>query len=193
MTKIILNFILEDKKYLLDIFVAIFTAISAIAAYIAARNSAKSSEIQSKIDLYDARYRNIYEVFFDFLEKEKDLYLKDDSNIHQNTWLKDITNKLTYAQFLIKEKDKIKILNLCKSVDKLLIDFYFYTSKKYNASYSDIDKLTREDKLKYEELKFNIEKKEKEFLRIIVPYLQIEKESIFKRLYLSIKNLFKKK
>ena len=86
MTKIILNFILEDKKYLLDIFVAIFTAISAIAAYIAARNSAKSSEIQSKIDLYDARYRNIYEVFFDFLEKEKDLYLKDDSNIHQNTW-----------------------------------------------------------------------------------------------------------
>ena len=189
---------LGNKKDLLDIFIAGFTALSAIAAYVAAKNSAKSSEKQSKIDLYDIRYQKIYKIFFDTLKVQEETFLvkNDIGKAIQNN--KKFYEEFDYARFLIKKEDFNNILQLQKKIYLYFAKFYekydMILKYSFNLSKEEKNKLWGERVNELPEVFKYTETIKKEFLKIIVPYLQIEEKEVwYKRIFSWIKDLFKKK
>lgn len=160
---------------------------------------ARVNEQQKDIALYKERYENIYKLILDTISKEKDLYMVKYDDDKRKKISRYFLSKIDYARFLVKEKDFDLIMNLHQKICNLLISYY---SRYYNILKKISEKelfKTNEEKLlnkqRIEEI-FKIDEKvkniESKILKIILPYLQIEKEVRYKRIFYWMKNLFKK-
>lgn len=151
---------------------------------------------QKDISLYDARYEKIYKLFFDTLTIQKEIFLIKYNDEKLKEQFNEFCDKLNYARFLIKVKDVEKILTLEINLNNYLTNFYgkYQMVIEYKTDLSEEEKkeLIKKRLKELPNVDEYINDKEKEFLKIIVPYLQIEKEVWYKRIFSWIKDLFKK-
>lgn len=156
------------------------TCLGALATFgaclIALWQTKKSINIQSKINLYEMRYKKIYKLILDTIEAEQKLYMiKYDVN-EQEKIATRFYSEFDFARFLISEKDFKNIISIHNEIAKALISFF----SKY-ASLQGKDRFTTEEeknlvqqKIKdVSKLSNDIEIKKQEILNIIIPYLQI--------------------
>lgn len=116
--------------------------------------------------------------FFNTLNTLNEIFLVEYNEEKLNKSMKEFTEKLNYARFLIKTEDFHKILDLHNQISSYLIKFYgqydMLPKNKLGLSEEEKNNLKNERLKEFPVLDEYIKKKTDEFLKIILPYLQIE-------------------
>lgn len=176
-----LNFdINETTKFFLQCFSVLSTLVLSIATIIIAIRQYYISKQQKDIALYEHRYYKIYKLFFNTIQKQQNILIPPEN--FDPDELKKISDyffeQLNFAKFLIRESDFNKIMDTYNQITTLVISFF---SNNQNINH-------RERLENYKIFNQRLTEYKSNFVDIIIPYLQIEKESFFSRCLHKLKN-----
>lgn len=158
---------------------AFITFFISLATMIIALRQYYISKQQKDIALYEHRYHKIYKLFFDTIQKQQDILIRpyitnienlDEINGH-------FAEQMNFSKFLIKESDFKSIMDIYTKITKLFADFVSNNQSSKPQEYLENYKIFNQQ----------LTACKSEFIDIINPYLQIEKEAFVVRIWQKIR------
>lgn len=177
-----LNFdINETTKFFLQCFSVLSTLVLSIATIIIAIRQYYISKQQKDIALYEHHYYKIYKLFFDTIQKQQDI-LMSTGNFYSGELQKTsdyFFEQLNFVKFLVKESDFNKITGIYTQITMQIVTFF-----------SDNQNVDPRERLEnYKIFNQQLTKYKSDFVDIITPYLQIEKENFLFIWFRKLKNI----